>query len=177
MADAGVLCWAGIEISFQRLGRAAWTADGIVRSWAQAPWSQLSASEIAVALLPDEALWLGLNATGSAVHAALRSRGAGWQRALKVPPDWQLAWLAPAGAVDGSRRRPIALQRGCRSASFVLEARRRANAPARVMALTLLAPDAWRRTIGPLQIAPAVEPEDVMLYSRIMPAGPPRRMR
>lgn len=182
MADYGVLNWAGLEISFQRLGRVAWSADGIVRSWAQAPWSRLSADEIAVASLPDEALWLGLNATGAAVRVRLRSRGGRWQRELKVPPDWQLAWLAESaaggaaeGAADGGRRQPIALRRGCRSASYVLEVRRRATAAARVMALRLLAPDAWRRMIGPLQIAPAEEPEEVMLYSRIMPAGPPPR--
>lgn len=173
-----MLCWAGLEISFQRLGRAAWSADGIVRSWAQAPWCRLSADAIAVASLPDEVLWLGLNATGGAVRGRLRSRSGRWERALKVPPDWQVAWLAAGGAADGGRRQPIGLRRGCQSATYVLEVRQRATAEASVMAVTLLAPDTWCRKTGQSPIAPADEPEEVMLYSRIMPAGPPpRRVR
>jgi len=178
MASTDVLHWAGLEISFQRLGRAGWSAVTVVRSWAQAPWHRLSADEVAVASLPDEVLWLGLNATGRAACVRLRSRGGRWSRMLKVPPDWQLAWLqAEEGAAGSGRKRPIALRRGCQSASFALEVCCPGNARPTATTLTLLAPDVWRRIVGPPEIAPAEQPEEVMLYSRIMPAGPPRRAR
>lgn len=170
MATSDALHWAGLEISFQRLARRAWSAATVVRSWDQCPWQRRSDHDLAVAILPDEVVWLGLNTTGRAAQVRLSSRGGRWSRTLAVPPDWQLAWLSHDGA-DSRRRQPIALRRGCGSASFVIEVRRAGAVRPQMTTLTLLAPEAWRRTLGPLNISPAEQPEDVLQYSRIMPAG------
>ena len=165
MAASDVLSWSGLDISFQRLGRSAWSSRGVLRSWAQAPWERLPDGDLAVACLPGDAVWFGLTATGSAARVRFESRNGLWVRELDVPPDWQLGWIQTA-----RRKRPIALRSGCQSASFVLSVRCPKAARPNALAILLLAPDAWRRLIGPLQLDPAEEPEPVGLYSRIMPA-------
>lgn len=87
-------------------------------------------------------------------------------RELSVPPDWQLGWIQNAG-----RERPIALRPECRSSAFVLSVHCPPTAEASTVAITLLAPDAWRLRVGPLELTPAEEPEPVPRYSRIIPPG------
>ena len=165
MASSDVLSWNGLDISFQRFGRRAWSSNAILRSWAQAPWQWISPGCLALACFPSEALWLGVTATHGAARIHFRSGRGRWTRDLVVPPDWQLSWLQ-----SGSRKRPIALRRGCQSAVFVLSARTGRRHETKTLAVTLFAPTAWRRRVGPLELAPAQRPEPVALYSRIMPA-------
>jgi len=164
MSSADVLSWGGIDISFQRFGRDAWSRAGILRSWAGAPWSTLPGGGIAVACCSSECVWFGLTATGAAARVRFESGNGHWARDLNVPPDWQLGWIQ-----SGTRKRPIALRSDCQSAAFVLSVRCPKTAAAKCLALTLLAPDAWRLRVGPLELQPAEEPEPVQLYSRIMP--------
>ncbi|MBS1134493.1 MAG: hypothetical protein H6R02_1634 [Burkholderiaceae bacterium] len=168
MASSDVLSWNGLDISFQRIGRRSWSSSAILRSWAQAPWQWISPDCLALACFPTEALWLGLTATHGAVRVHFRSGRGRWTRDLDVPPDWQLSWIQ-----SGSRKRPIALRSGCHSAVFVLSARAARKHEPKALAVTLVAPAAWRRRIGPLKLAPAQRPEPVALYSRIMPQHGP----
>jgi len=169
MSSADVLSWGGLDISFQRFGRSAWSSTGILRSWAQAPWTELPQGGIAVACFPSEALWFGLTATGTAARIRFASRSGSWTRDLDVPPDWQLGWIQSA-----ARKRPIALRRECQSAAFVLSVRCPKTTQPKDLPITLLAPEAWKVQVGPLELQPAEEPEPVQLYSRIMPPDPDR---
>jgi hypothetical protein len=164
MASSDVLSWNGLDISFQRTGRGAWSGSAILRSWAQAPWQWTSPARLALACFPTEVLWLGLTATHGAARVHFQSGRRRWTRDLDVPPDWQLSWIQ-----SGSRKCPIALRRGCHSAVFVLSARAARKHETKTLTVTLVAPTAWRRRIGPLELAPAHQPEPVALYSRIMP--------
>jgi len=161
-----VLSWGGLDISFQRIGLCAWASVGVLRSWAGAPWKVLRESAVAVACLPSECIWFGLTATGDEAHVRFESRGGRWVRNMYMPPDWQLAWIQSAG-----RERPIALRPNCRSAAFVLSVRCPKTAKPKTLAITLLAPEAWRLRVGPLRLKPAEEPALVLRYSRIMPPG------
>lgn len=166
MSSSGVLSWGGLDVSFQRLGLRAWTSVGLLRSWAGAPWKRLRESTVVVACLPSECIWFGLTAEGDGARVRFASRGGRWVRELSVPPDWQLGWIQNAG-----RERPIALRPECRSSAFVLSVHCPPTAEASTVAITLLAPDAWRLRVGPLELTPAEEPEPVPRYSRIMPPG------
>lgn len=166
MSSSDVLSWGGLDISFQRLGRSAWSSTGVLRSWAGAPWKRLSECAVAVACLHSECIWFGLTAGGDGTHVRFESRGGSWVRDLDVPPDWQLGWIQREG-----RQRPIALRPNCRSAAFVLSARCSNAVEPATLAITLLAPEAWRVRVGPLELVPAEEPELVLRYSRIMPPG------
>lgn len=153
----------GLGVSFQRIGRGSWSARGILRSWAVAPWRVVSGG-VAVACFPDEAIWLGLSREGEPVAVRLASRGGKWFRELTVPPDWQLGWLA-----SGNETRPIALARGCRSATYRLKVTRAGKAVPEQLTLTLLTPAAWEEYFGALDLTPAVEPPLVGLYCQAIP--------
>jgi len=166
MCSLGVLSWAGLDVSFQRIGRASWSAEGVLRSWSAAPWVAV-AGEVTVACFPAEALWLGLSNTSAPAMARLESKNGRWSREIVTPPDWQLGWLH-----SGIQTRPIALGHGCQSARFWLQARRAAEATPATLGVVLLAPEAWRKRFGPLDLEPIVEPAPSIRYSRIaLPEG------
>ena len=115
MYSSDALPWDGLQISFQRYGRSAWSANQVIRSWAGAPWKSIGENRVAVACFPSEGVWFGLTATGSATRVRLESRSTLWARNMRVPPDWQLGWIR-----RGNQKRPIALRPGCQSASFTI---------------------------------------------------------
>lgn len=166
MSSLGVLSWAGLEVSFQRIGRASWLTEGILRSWSAAPWVAVPGG-IAVACFPVEALWLGLSNASAPVVARLESQNGRWSREIVVPPDWQLGWIQ-----SRVQTRPIAFGRGCQSARFWLRAQRAGEATTATLSVVLLAPEAWRKRLGPLELEPVIEPAPVICYSRVvLPEG------
>ncbi len=85
-----------------------------------------------------------------------------------MPPSWQLGWIE-----SGVQTRPIALSRACQSARFRLRAQRAAVATPATLSIVLLAPEAWRKRLGPLELEPVVEPAPVTRYSRVVPPERP----
>lgn len=162
MSSLGVLSWAGLEVSFQRIGRASWSAEGILRSWSAAPWGAVPGG-VAIACLPVEALWLGLSNASAPATVRLESQNGRWSRGIVVPPDWQLGWIQ-----RGVQTRPIALSDGCQSARFLLRAQRAAESTSATLRILLLSPESWRRRIGPLELEQVVEPAPVIRYSRVV---------
>jgi hypothetical protein len=162
MSSLGILSWAGLEVSFQRIGLASWSAEGILRSWSAAPWRAVP-DGVAIACFPMEALWLGLSNANAPVTARLESQGGRWSREIVVPPDWQLGWIR-----NGVQTKPIALSRGHQSARFRLRAQRVEGPTPATLSVVLLAPEAWRKGLGPLDLEPAVEPAPVIRYSRVV---------
>lgn len=169
MSSLGVLSWAGLEVSFQRIGRASWSAEGILRSWSAAPWGAVPGG-VAIACLPVEALWLGLSNASAAATVRLESQDGRWSREIVVPPGWQLGWIE-----SGVQTRPIALDRGCQSARFRLRAQRAAEATPATLSIVLLALEGWRKRLGPLELEPVVEPAPVARYSRVVPPECPQK--
>ncbi len=165
MSDAGALHWAGLEISFQRIGRKGWSSTGLLRSWAIAPWHSVGAG-VVVACRADEVVWLGLTATNDPASVQCESADGAWQRELTVPPDWQLGWLQ-----RDSERRPVDLAGGVQCAAYRFRVTRASLQAPLVCEFELLAPEEWRRRFGPLELEPAVEPPPVGRYSRIIPPG------
>lgn len=163
MSNAGVLAWAGVEISFQRIGRGAWSPNELLRSWSFAPW-RLVPGAVAVACLPAEALWLGLSNAEAPTTVCIESQNGLWSREVMVPPDWQLSWIG-----KDTQKKPIALNQGSHTARFRLRAKGPTKAPSTTIGLTLLAPEAWGKRFGRLELQPAVEPAPVIWYSRVMP--------
>jgi hypothetical protein len=166
MSDTGgLLHWAGLELSFQRLGRRGWSPTGLLRSWAVASWRSIDGG-VAIACRADEVIWLGLTATAGAVAVRCESEDGAWSRELAVPPDWQLGWLR---RVEESR--PIDLAGDARRAACRLYVTQAPGSEPQCCTLELLAPDEWRRRFGPLELEPAAGPPPVGRYSRIIPPG------
>lgn len=164
MASTNEVTWAGLVISFQRCGRAAWAADALLRSWAPAPGLLRGDGSCAVACCDDEVVWFGFTPVERPVSVRLATRGGRWVAQLEVPPDWQCGSLHQDG-----RARPIARRAGCESAFLFLEASR--GRRIQRLALRLLSPSRWRAVIGPLRIGKAAAPPPVELYSRIARLG------
>jgi hypothetical protein len=163
MSNAGVLAWAGVEISFQRIGRGAWSPNGLLRSWSFAPWRTVPGG-VTIACFPAEALWLGLSNAGAPATVRIESQNGRWSREVVVPPDWQLSWIG-----RDIQKKPIALNQGCHTARFRLRAQGPTKELSTTLGLTLLAPDAWKKRFGRIELEPAIEPAPVMRYSRVMP--------
>jgi hypothetical protein len=147
MSGAGALRWAGLEISFQRLGRSGWSSMGLLRSWAGATWRRVEGG-VAVACCADDVVWLGLTATDDPASVRCESADGTWHRELAVPPDWQLGWLQR----DASTR-PIDLTGGVRCSAYRLRVTRASLQTPLDCDLELLAPEEWRRRFGPLELS------------------------
>jgi hypothetical protein len=165
MSGPDVFRVAGLEVSFQRLGRRAWSTAGLLRSWGAAPWRSVPGG-VAVACLADEALWLGLTTTAEPATVRLETADGAWVRELAVPPDWQLGWLC-----HDAETQPIALAVGAPCAGYRLRVMRASSPATQGCDLELLAPGEWRKRFGPLELAPAKEPPPVGRYSRVVPPG------
>lgn len=164
MAISNEVTWAGLVISFQRCGRAAWAPDALLRSWAPAPGVLRGEGSCAVACCDDEVVWLGFTAVTVPVSVRLATRGGRWAAQLEVPPGWQCSSLRQDG-----RARPIARRAGCGSAVFLLDAS--CSQRTERLTLMLLSPARWRSSIGPLRISKAPSPPPVERYSRIARPG------
>lgn len=164
MSSTNEVTWAGLVISFQRCGRAAWAPDALLRSWAPAPGLLRGDGSCAVACCDDEVVWLGFTAIERPVSVRLVTRGGRWATQLEVPPDWQCGSLHQNG-----RARPIARRAKCGSAFLFLDAS--CDRRTERLTLTLLSPTRWRAVIGPLRIGKAAAPPPVEHYSRIAKLG------
>ena len=157
-----VLCVGGVDITFHRLGREAWSPGAVLRSWAVAPW-QTQGHSVAVACLPGEVVWLGLSSDPShpatVVLTAVQNSAA---RELNVPPDWQLGWL-----LDGAGHPTPQALGDERSAAYRVDLRRQGQVGA-VLDIDLLSPAAWAEQFEPLSLEPAEVPPPVPRYSRIV---------
>lgn len=158
-----MLSFAGLEISFHRLGRAGWLPDTVLRSWAEVPW-QLLEDGVAVACLPCEVIWLGLtNMASPPATVTLTASEGRATRSLLVPPDWQLAWL-----LDGEgRAEPIALN-NAPSVTYRLNLKRPNKAGFNSFDIALLSPAEWAAHFEPLDLKPAELPPPVLRYSRVV---------
>lgn len=160
---------AGIEFSFHRLALTAWQPTGVLRHWADVSWQSTDKEPyfgVALACLPGEALWLGLNNADAPASILLQCANAVQSSVPQlVPPDWQLCAHGPA-----DRREPIALD-GATQRRFLLHVQREGQgAPetAETLALELLSSAIWVARYGPLNLTPAEEPPPVERYSRIV---------
>jgi len=161
---------AGIDLSFHRIGRAGWTHDGVLRSWAEAPWLPFGGG-VAIACLPGDAVWLGLTNTAAspagvtlaaAAAAAAAAAGAGLRR-LQVPPDWQLGWVLGADA------QPLPLElAGAPTNAYCMDVIRDGGTPGATFPLVLMSPAAWASQFGSIEIPPAEQPPPVPAYSRMV---------
>lgn len=166
----------GIEVSFHRIGLAAWCGSGVLRSWADAPW-RVVPEGVVVACGPDEALWLGLGVDGSRpspghhdlTDVTLTDAASGETARRILPRGWQLAALAGS---DGAAR-PITLG-AAPARRFRLDVVPPPGRPAECFELRLVAPAAWPSEWGPLDLSPAELPPPVAAYSRLVRPKPPR---
>ena len=157
-----LLSFAGLELSFHRIGRVGWADDTVLRSWADAPW-RMEDGLLAVACQPEEFVWLGIgnaDATATVVLTALNGSSA---RTMSVPPEWQLGWLI----ADDSQRRPIGLF-GDTTANYRLEVIRTYPVSPTETLLALLSPSAWSERFESLELSSAEVPPPVPLYSRVV---------
>lgn len=159
---------AGIEFSFHRLAAAHWQPAGVLRHWADVPWQSTGTGQylgVALACLPGEALWLGVNNAGAPASVLLQGVDAAQSSMpLLVPPDWQLCAYGPAG-----RRQPIVLG-GAAERCFLLHVKREdqdAHERAETLTLELLSTAIWTARYGSLNLVPAEEPPLMERYSRI----------
>lgn len=160
---------ACIEFSFHRLALAGWQPAGVLRHWADVPWQSTGKDQyfgVALACLPGEALWLGLNNVGAPASVLLQCVDAAQSSVpLLVPPDWQLCAHGPA-----DRRQPIALD-GATERRFLLRVKREgqgARETAETLTLELLSSAIWAARYGSLNLVPAEEPPLVERYSRVV---------
>jgi hypothetical protein len=154
---------AGIELSFHRIGRAGWSHEGVLRSWAEAPWQPLD-DGVAVACLAVDAVWLGL--TNTALEAATviftAAPGPGSRR-LQVPPDWQLGWL------PGPDAQPVPLElAGAPTYAYRIDVHRKGDTPDASFGLLLMSPAAWALQFKPIELPPAEPPPPMRGYSRMV---------
>ena len=154
---------AGIELSFHRIGRAGWTHEGVLRSWAEAPWLPFDGG-VAIACLPGDAVWLGLTNTAASPAGVTLATAAGASlRCLQVPPDWQLGW------VPGADAQPLPLELGGASTNaYRMGVMRDGGTPGASFPLVLMSPSAWASQFGSIAVHPAEEPPPVPAYSRMV---------
>ena len=154
---------AGIELSFHRIGRAGWAHDGVLRSWAEAPWLPFDGG-VAIACLPGDAVWLGLTNTAAlpAGVTLAAASGAGMRR-LQVPPDWQMGW------VPGADAQPLPLElAGAATNAYCMDVIRDGDTPGATFPLVLMSPAAWGSQFGSIELPPAEQPPPVPAYSRVV---------
>lgn len=154
---------AGIEFSFHRIGRAGWTHDAVLRSWAEALWQPFD-DGIAVACLTDDALWLGLTNTGAEPAGLTLTSAAGpHSRQLQLPPDWQLGWLF------GPDTQPVPLElAGLSNNAYRIAVHRKGGTPDASFGLVLMSPAAWDLHFDPIELTPAEQPPPIRVYSRMV---------
>lgn len=159
---ASHLSFAGLEFSFHRLGREAWLrvhccVVGPMRPGRRCP------SGIALACLSHEVVWLGIGQTGASAELMMIALDGRSSRRLRVPPDWQLAWLLDA---DG-RPVPLRPDEAARS-RYRLEVRRDSAVAPQALEVHVLAPSALLASLAAVELASAQEPPPVQRYSHIV---------
>ena len=159
---------AGIELSFHRIGRSGWSHEGVLRSWAEAPWQPFD-DGVSVACLAVDAVWLGLtNTVAEAATVTFTAALGSGSRCLQVGPDWQLSWL------PGLDAQPVPLElAGAPTHAYRIDVQRKRDTFDASFGLVLMSPAAWALQFEPIKLLPAEPPPAMRGYSRMVR---PRRL-